>query len=695
MYGDFFGLNRSPFQLSPDPFFMFSSEKSKEALASISDAILQRKGFVVMTGEVGTGKTLVLRCLVEWLDREEIPFAYFIGPRLSTVDFLSYITFELGIDVTEPTKGNLLRALYGFLLAQFEKGLTTVLIIDEAHQMPRNVLEEIRVLANFETAQQKLIQILLVGQPELDKKLDLVELRSLKQRIAVRCQLEPLRGEEIRHYIERRLELAGADSQATTIFPAETIKVIYSYSLGIPRLVNSICDQALIAAYARQVRVVPVEVINEVASHFRLEPAPNLKQTEKHFSLASQIEKSVPDKSWQAVPTLNVPRAKAPDPDANLRHLNVGNGTPAQTAPPNKSETSDKSSLRDDSTPYKRKLEQKPIITSETRPPGSTQDSALAAESIFLARTATQLTAFQPAISQTVASAADLRTIVQSDQILRDTWPLQLRRWLEPGLRLSLIISVAVVVPVGLATGVLMARRQKGAVTVPHQVVSTRETFPVGQTAAPMQPAGASSAMQVHFGSVDPIVPRTDGGTFKSTGELEHLTPRTKVVIGRLSMPVPKSLPLSTSIEPPLITGMQTKELDLGNLDSAVAPSAEQNPLLGITSALNAAALPASGLRANAPAPVPVGGRIKEPRLLTRVLPEYPEVARQAHTEGDVALEVMVDKAGNVSDTKVISGPALLRQSALDAVRRWKYEPSLLDDQQISMQMLVTIRFRL
>ena len=104
MYGDFFGLNRSPFQLSPDPFFMFSSEKSKEALASISDAILQRKGFVVMTGEVGTGKTLVLRCLVEWLDREEIPFAYFIGPRLSTVDFLSYITFELGIDVTEPTK---------------------------------------------------------------------------------------------------------------------------------------------------------------------------------------------------------------------------------------------------------------------------------------------------------------------------------------------------------------------------------------------------------------------------------------------------------------------------------------------------------------------------------------------------------------------------------------------------------------
>ncbi len=177
-----------------------------------------------MTGEVGTGKTLVLRCLFELWEREEIPFAYFIGPRLSTIDFLRYMAFELGIEVAEPTKGNLLRALYGFLLAQFEKGLTTVLVIDEAHQIPASVLEEIRILANFETAQQKLIQILLVGQPELEKKLDSVELRSLKQRIAVRCQLEPLRAEEIRRYIEHRLELAGAESQASTIFPAETIQ---------------------------------------------------------------------------------------------------------------------------------------------------------------------------------------------------------------------------------------------------------------------------------------------------------------------------------------------------------------------------------------------------------------------------------------------------------------------------------------
>src|ERR1700674_4548244 len=128
MYNDFFGWNRSPFELSPDPFFLFSSERNKDALASIYYAICRRKGFVVMIGEVGTGKTLMLRCLFELWQRQQIPFAYFMGSRLSTLDFLSDIIFELGIIVPEPTKGNLLRALYALLLKQFEKGLTTVLV---------------------------------------------------------------------------------------------------------------------------------------------------------------------------------------------------------------------------------------------------------------------------------------------------------------------------------------------------------------------------------------------------------------------------------------------------------------------------------------------------------------------------------------------------------------------------------------
>jgi len=270
MYKNFFGLNRNPFELSPDPSFICPSEKNSEALSLISYAVSQRKGFVVLTGEVGTGKTLMLRCLFESWRREGIAFANIVAPRLSVIDFLTYAASDLGIEAPEPTKGNLLRAFYAFLSAQSAKGLTTVLVIDEAHQAPTHVLEEIRMLTNVETDQEKLVQVLLVGQPELDDKLDLFELRQLKQRIAVRCQLEPLGEEETQQYIEQRLRIAGADPSVRKIFPAETIKHIFQYSRGIPRIVNSLCDQALIAACAQHVHVVPVEIVKEVASRFRL-----------------------------------------------------------------------------------------------------------------------------------------------------------------------------------------------------------------------------------------------------------------------------------------------------------------------------------------------------------------------------------------------------------------------------------------
>lgn len=339
MYKDFFSLQSNPFQLSPDPFFMVSSDRSSEALTSISAAVGQRKGFVVMTGEVGTGKTLILRCLFDLWERENIPFAYFIGPRLSTLDFLSYINCELGIQVREPTKGNLLRALYAFFLAQFEKGLTTVLIIDEAHEMPRSVLEEVRLLTNFETSQQKLVQIVLVGQPELDKKLDSPELRSLKQRIAVRCRLEALRPEEVRNYIERRLEKAGADPElASSVFPVETVKAIYRYSTGLPRLINNICDQAMTAASASQIRVVPVQVIDEIAARFRLEPMRDRTEPEKLSARTAETNgpgathTAEPNKARAAVAASGAPNAKGLEPDTVLLYLDLEQNAPGGTA---------------------------------------------------------------------------------------------------------------------------------------------------------------------------------------------------------------------------------------------------------------------------------------------------------------------------------------------------------------------------
>jgi len=270
MYKTFFGLTRNPFEISPDPYFLFATARHNEALASIVHGVLRHKGFIVVTGEVGTGKTLLVRCLLELLRRQDIASANIFNPCLSPLEFLSYIVGDLGIKTTRQDKGSLLLVLNNYLIARHRKNTTTVLIVDEAQHLEPELLEEIRLLTNLETSQQKLLQIVLIGQPELDQKMDSPDLRQLKQRIALRCQLEPLQEEETKSYILRRLQRAGANSRATTMFPAETIAGIYRYSRGIPRLINTVCENALIASYAGKAESVRPEVIDEVAKDLRL-----------------------------------------------------------------------------------------------------------------------------------------------------------------------------------------------------------------------------------------------------------------------------------------------------------------------------------------------------------------------------------------------------------------------------------------
>ena len=270
MYKAFYGLTRNPFEISPDPYFLFSTARHNEALASIVHGVLRHKGFIVVTGEVGTGKTLLVRCLLELLRRQEIASANVFNPCLSPLEFLRYIVGDLGIKTANQDKGSLLLELNNYLIARHRKNTTTVLIVDEAQHLEPEVLEEIRLLTNLETSQQKLLQIVLVGQPELDQKMDSPDLRQLKQRIAMRCQLEPLQEEETKSYILRRLQRAGANSHANTMFPPETMASVYRYSKGIPRLINTVCDNALIAAYAGKSPSVRPEIIDEVAKDLRL-----------------------------------------------------------------------------------------------------------------------------------------------------------------------------------------------------------------------------------------------------------------------------------------------------------------------------------------------------------------------------------------------------------------------------------------
>jgi general secretion pathway protein A len=271
MYKKFFGLRLNPFDLTPDPTRFVSTKRHNEALAALYYGIRWHKGFVVVTGEVGTGKTLLLRCLLKLLkDSSDVAYAYLFNSRMSANEFLQYILSDFGLPASGKNKSELLLELGRFVLAREAKRLTTVLIIDEAHHLSGELLEEVRLLSNLETTDDKLLQIVLVGQPELDEKLDSPELRQLKQRIALRAQLGPLELEETREYIAKRLKIAGIEDGLQVIFPREAIAAVYRYSKGLPRLVNTICENGLIAAYAKQSSVVTPDMIEDVARQFRL-----------------------------------------------------------------------------------------------------------------------------------------------------------------------------------------------------------------------------------------------------------------------------------------------------------------------------------------------------------------------------------------------------------------------------------------
>jgi general secretion pathway protein A len=272
MYKTFFKLARNPFDLTPDPACLVPTERHNEALAALYHGVRQHKGFVVLTGEVGTGKTLLLRCLLGLLkESKDVAYAYLFNGRLSPTEFLQYIVADFGLPASGKGKYELLIDLGHFLTSRGSRKMTTVLIVDEAHHLSADILEEVRLLSNLETTDDKLLQIVLVGQPELDEKLDSVELRQLKQRIAIRTHLCALDFEETKRYIRLRLQIAGENPRSSPLFPEESVAAVYRYSRGLPRLINTICENALVAAYARRLRCVTPEIVEYVAKEFRLD----------------------------------------------------------------------------------------------------------------------------------------------------------------------------------------------------------------------------------------------------------------------------------------------------------------------------------------------------------------------------------------------------------------------------------------
>ena len=269
MYNAFFGFSKNPFNMSPDPAFLFRSPQHEEALASLIYGVQSRKGFIALTGEVGTGKTTMLECLRDFLNAQQIAFASLFNSRLTVEQFFELLAYDLDLRCNRLSKTEVLLSLNNMLLERAGAGRTTVLIVDEAHNLEWDVLEEIRLLGNLENRRGKLLQIVLSGQQELDRKLEAPEFRQLKQRIALRCTLRGFTAEEAAAYVDSRMARAGLKNQA--ILSPRLLDEIHFRSLGIPRLINAICDNLLLTAFALESRVATLEMLDEVTADMRLE----------------------------------------------------------------------------------------------------------------------------------------------------------------------------------------------------------------------------------------------------------------------------------------------------------------------------------------------------------------------------------------------------------------------------------------
>ncbi|HJV35025.1 AAA family ATPase [Geomonas sp.] len=266
MYLNFYNLNKEPFQITPDPSFLFLSPGHKGALASIIYGVEKKKGFILILGAVGVGKTTILRAYLEKVDREKLTTIYLFNSNISYANLLKYLLREVGLVPESDEVPDMVHQFHQALMKEYEKGKTILLLIDEAQNMPVDTLENLRMLSNLETDSEKLIQVIFSAQTEFEKTLNLEELQQLKQRIAVKAVINPLTHEEGLSYIQHRLKTAANDDGA--IFTPAALRELVRSAKGIPRVINVLCDNSLITAFGYGKRPVDVRVVREITGNF-------------------------------------------------------------------------------------------------------------------------------------------------------------------------------------------------------------------------------------------------------------------------------------------------------------------------------------------------------------------------------------------------------------------------------------------
>ena len=294
MYTAFFGLTKKPFNMTPDPAFLYLTDQHREALAGLSYAILDRKGFLALSGMAGSGKTTLLSWVLQKLPSSQIQSSVILNPSLTPEEFLEMAMLDFGIPDIPESKARRIWKLHQFLLQGKQDGKVSVLIVDEAHKLTPQLLEEIRLLGNFECADEKLLQVVLIGQSELDDVLNRPDLWQLKQRLSIRLSLKPLGENEVERYVKHRWTVAGG-KDALPFSPDAMLKLA-KWSKGIPRLINSICDSALVLAFADVASCVSADHIDEAARDLRLtEEKPMVPAATPEGTIRSTVPPAIPD----------------------------------------------------------------------------------------------------------------------------------------------------------------------------------------------------------------------------------------------------------------------------------------------------------------------------------------------------------------------------------------------------------------
>jgi TonB family protein len=674
MFLDFYKLRKQPFSDTPDPHYVYPSRTHREALASLFYGIESGRGFLVLIAEPGMGKTTLLFHLQELL-RNSARTAFVFQTLCDSRELLGCLLVDLGIDTREKEFPRLYEQLKEVLISEAKAGKRLVVFVDEAQNLDESALETVRLLSDFETPTSKLIQIVLVGQPQLADKLARPTLTQLRQRVSILSRLNPFGPAETDAYINHRLSVAGYEG--TQLFTPEARAMIAAWSAGIPRNINNLCFNALSLGYALRRKDIDLSLVQEAASDLELSPLFS-KQYHSHQPVTAGSPRGAVE-AFRHELTPDVGLATIPD------------SIPAATCPKEPAAVPAPDSFGDDSFPAERVAR-----AAEATPPSPPQ----------LIRTSGDRRAWRHQLLRKVASA---------QQAMHYNLPFSFAPVLV-GVIVLVIAAAGVfylhrgIVHSAAATSTNPARfasllskavnRLPGVRSAddPVPVVSQPLTVPRRKS----QPIHQAQHSDASISTSQPASPESAG---RPAWDGQNLSPEFFASLAHTSRwpaMVDRGRPHDRSAvasDAPVDT---IQKIVPGDSNIPFALNSTLTIDSGTTSreAIRAgdpsgAILANTAAQAPAAPPVPVGGQVQQARLISSVSPAYPALARSIHLQGEVTIDALIDSTGKVAAMKPLSGPVALRQAAMDALRQWNYEPARLDGQPVSMHLSVTIKFRL